>query len=61
MGAPHAGIQKRRACATRPVCLRGNRIVFPPGWHLLAALNYREIMRRRFTEWRELVCLQTSL
>jgi putative transposase len=25
--------------------------LFRPGRHLLAARNYREIMRRRFTEW----------
>jgi putative transposase len=34
---------------------------FHPGRHLLAAVNYREILRRRFTERRELVCLQTAL
>ena len=28
---------------------------FRPGRHLLAAKNYREIMRRRFTQWRDLV------
>lgn len=39
------------------VCLRGNCIVFPAGIYL-AAVNYREIMRRRFMQWRELVCLQ---
>jgi putative transposase len=33
---------------------------FRPGRHLLAAVNYREIMRRRFTQWRELVCLQPA-
>src|ERR1022692_3960108 len=31
---------------------------FRPGRHLLTARNYREIMRRRFTQWRELVGLQ---
>jgi putative transposase len=31
---------------------------FRPGRHLLAAANYREIMRRRFTQWRELLRLQ---
>ncbi len=31
---------------------------FRPGRHLLAAVNYREIMRRRFAQWRELVGLQ---
>src|SRR6266853_6302807 len=31
---------------------------FRPGRHLLAAVNYRELMRRRFTQWRELACLQ---
>jgi hypothetical protein len=34
---------------------------FRPGRHLLAATNYREIMRRRFTQWRELVCLQPAI
>jgi putative transposase len=34
---------------------------FRPGRHLLAAVNYREIMRRRFTQWRELVCLQPAI
>jgi hypothetical protein len=29
---------------------------FCPGPHLLAAVNYREIMRRRITQWREVVC-----
>jgi putative transposase len=28
---------------------------FRPGRHLLAAVNYREIMRRRFTQWREVI------
>ncbi len=36
-------------------------LFFHPGRHLLAAVNYREIMRRRFAEWRELVYLQTAL
>jgi hypothetical protein len=27
--------------------------LFRPGRHLLAARNYREIMRRRFTEWKQ--------
>src|ERR1700686_1848682 len=31
---------------------------FRPGRHLLAARNYREIMRRRFAQWREIVGLQ---
>jgi putative transposase len=31
----------------RFLALSGSR----PGRHLLAARNYREIMRRRFTEW----------
>lgn len=31
-----------------------DRIAFRPGRHLLAAVNYLEIMCRRFTEWREL-------
>jgi putative transposase len=30
---------------------------FRPGRHQLAAANYREILRRRFMQWRELVCL----
>jgi putative transposase len=34
---------------------------FRPGRHLLAAKNYREIMRRRFTKWREIVGLQPAI
>jgi putative transposase len=34
---------------------------FRPGRHLLAARNYREIMGRRFAQWRELVGLQTAI
>jgi putative transposase len=34
---------------------------FRPGQHLLAAVNYREIMRRRFTQWRELICLAPAI
>ena len=34
---------------------------FRPGRHLLAAKNYREIMRRRFTQWREIVRLQPAI
>ena len=34
---------------------------FRPGRHLLAAKNYREIMRRRFTQWREIVGLQPAI
>jgi putative transposase len=34
---------------------------FRPGRHLLAAVNYREIMRRRFTQWRELVQLRPAI
>ena len=34
---------------------------FRPGRHLLVAENYREIMRRRFTQWRELVRLQPAI
>ena len=34
---------------------------FRRGWHLLAAANYREIMRRRLAEWRELACLQPAI
>ena len=34
---------------------------FRPGRHLLAARNYREIMHRRFTEWREFVGLQPAI
>ena len=34
---------------------------FRPGRHLLAAKNYREIMRRRFTQWREIVGLQPTI
>jgi hypothetical protein len=33
---------------------------FHPGRHLLAAVNYRELMRRRFTQWRELARLQPA-
>lgn len=34
---------------------------FRPGRHLLAARNYREIMHRRFTQWRTLVGLQPAI
>lgn len=34
---------------------------FRLGRHLLAAVNYRDIMRRRFMQWRELVCLQPAI
>ena len=34
---------------------------FRPGRHLLAAGNYCEIMRKRFTEWREFVGLQPAI
>jgi putative transposase len=34
---------------------------FRPGRHLLAAANYREIMRRRFTQWGELVSVQPAI
>jgi putative transposase len=34
---------------------------FRSGRHLLTVLNYREIMRRRFTQWRELACLQPAV
>jgi hypothetical protein len=34
---------------------------FRPGQHLLAAKNYREIMRRRFIQWREIVGLQPAI
>jgi hypothetical protein len=34
---------------------------FRPGRHLLAAQNYREIMRRRFAQWRELAGLQPAI
>ena len=34
---------------------------FRPGRHLLAAVNYRGIMRRRFTQWHELISLQTAI
>ena len=33
---------------------------FRPGRHLLAAVNYREIMHRRFTQWREVAGLQAA-
>jgi putative transposase len=29
--------------------------LFLPGRHLMAARNYREIMRRRFTEWSKVI------
>jgi putative transposase len=28
---------------------------FRPGRHLLAARGYREVMRRRFTQWSEVI------
>jgi putative transposase len=28
---------------------------FCPGRHLLAARNYREVVRRRFTQWNEVI------
>ena len=34
---------------------------FRSGRHLLAAVNYREILRRRFMQWRELACLQPAI
>src|SRR5438132_5465181 len=34
---------------------------FRPSRHLLSAANYREIMRRRFTQWRELVGVQPAI
>ena len=34
---------------------------FRPGRHLLAATHDREIMRRRFTQWREIVGLQPAI
>ena len=34
---------------------------FRSGRHLLTAKNYREIMRRRFTGWREIVGLQPAI
>src|ERR1700674_4578920 len=34
---------------------------FRPGRHLLAAQNYRERMRRRFAQWRELAGLQHAI
>ena len=34
---------------------------FRPGCHRLAAKNYREIMRRRFIQWREIVGLQPAI
>ena len=34
---------------------------FRPGRHLLAAKNYREAIRRRFTRWREIVGLQPAI
>ena len=32
-----------------------------PGRHLLAAVDYRVIMSRRFTQWREVVGLQLAI
>src|SRR5207249_7928775 len=34
---------------------------FRPGRHVLAIRNYREIMRRRFTQWRDLVGVQPTI
>lgn len=34
---------------------------FRPDRHLLAAVNYREIMRRRFTQWRGVARLQAAI
>jgi putative transposase len=34
---------------------------FRPCRHLLAAANYREIMRRRFTQWRELAGVRRAI
>ncbi len=34
---------------------------FRPGRHLLAAVYYREIMRRRLMQWREWVRLQPAI
>ena len=34
---------------------------FRPGRHLLTARHYREIIRHRFTQWRELVGLQPTI
>ena len=34
---------------------------FRPGRDLLAAVNYREVMGRRFTQWRELVQLRPAI
>ena len=34
---------------------------FRPGRHLLAAQHYREVMRRRFAQWRELTGLQPAI
>ena len=34
---------------------------FRPGRHLLTARNYRQIMRRRFAQWRELAGLQPAI
>jgi hypothetical protein len=34
---------------------------FGPDTQLLAAANYREIMRRRFAQWRELAFLQPAI
>src|SRR5712691_2074064 len=49
------------ACDPRPKARRIADFIFRPGRYLLAAVNYREIMRRRFTQWRELVCLQPAI
>ena len=34
---------------------------FRPGRHLLAVRNYREILRRRFTQWRAVTGLQPAI
>jgi putative transposase len=36
-------------------------LFFRPSRHLLAAVNYREIMRRRFTQWREVIHLRPAI
>jgi transposase-like protein len=36
-------------------------LFFHRGRHLLAAVNYREIMRRCFSQWRKLFCLQPAI
>jgi putative transposase len=60
-GTAHAGLQIP-GHAKRFLSVCGvNASFFHPGRHPLAAVNHREIMRRRFTQWRELISLQKAI